>query len=304
MSNPKVSIIIPTINRDDCLKETLLYLQKQINVDFEVIIIYQSPITQLNTNSYPDNFYFFNCNDESASAARNIGILNSNSNILLFIDDDVLIDDNKFIFNHFRHYRDADLIGVVGKSYTLNDNSISYERSSRSYNKKVGFLYFPKNFGCNTFVLSGRSNNLSIRKNIAIAVGGMDENYEKGAHREETDFCLRVTRKYGDLIFDPQAKLVHIGNKTGGIRSWNDNDYIKANHNMVGAIYFDFKMAPFGYRSEYIFATLRYLILNKTIIKRPQLYYFVLKRFFHSFIRAYKMNWLGPKYLNPISHIK
>jgi hypothetical protein len=125
----------------------------------------------------------------------------------------------------------------------------------------------------------------------------MDENYIKGAHREEGDFCLRVSRKYGDFLFDPQARLVHIGNAKGGIRSWNDSNFIKAKHNIVGAIYFDLKMAPLRYKHEYLFATLRYFILNKTILSRPKLYYPVLKRVINSFFIAYRLYKSGPKYL-------
>jgi len=126
----------------------------------------------------------------------------------------------------------------------------------------------------------------------------MDENYEKGAHREEGDFCLRVSRKYGNFIFDPQARLVHIGNPKGGIRSWNDSYYIKAKHNMVGAIYFVLKMAPLRFKHEYMFITLRYLFLNKIILSNPQLFYPTLKRVISSYINAYKLYKSGPKYLS------
>ncbi|PCI99615.1 MAG: hypothetical protein COB15_03900 [Flavobacteriales bacterium] len=294
----QVSIIIPTINREDKLKQTLYCLEKQITVTFEILVIYQSEFNQFNIDIFPDNVSFIKSHNESASAARNIGIRNSKSDILLFIDDDVLIKNQYFVYNHHRHYIDKNISGVVGRSFDKYDTPISYSRTSRSFNHIVGFFYYPKNYGVNTFVNSGRSNNLSVRKNIAIAVGGMDENYTRGAHREETDFCLRVSKKYGLFLYDANATLIHLNEPLGGIRSWNDSNYIKAKHNMVGAIYFDLKMAPTKFRLEYFLATLRYLILNKTILIRPQLYYTVITRVINSFITAYKAHKSGPKYLN------
>ena len=296
-----ISVIIPTINRQDNLLNTIADLEKQVDVSFEIIIIDQtidSPVQVISELKKKSNVNYINSKTPSASAARNLGINSSKSEILLFIDDDVIINDKQFIFKHYRHYIDTNTIGVVGRSFEIFDESISYKRNSRSYNKAVGFFYFPKNYGCTTFVLGGRSNNLSIRKNIAISVGGMDENYEKGAHREEGDFCLRISRRYSNFIFDPQANLVHIGNRKGGIRSWNDSDYIKAKHNMVGAIYFNLNMATLRYKHEYIFATLRYLVLNKTILIRPKLYTKVIKRVINSYISAYKLYKSGPKYIN------
>ena len=66
---------------------------------------------------------------------------------------------------------------------------------------------------------------------------------------------------------------------------------------MVGAIYFDLKMAPLKYKHEYFFATIRYFIFNKTILIRPQLYYKVVKRVIASFFTAYQLYKAGPNYL-------
>lgn len=299
----KVSIIIPTINRYEDLLNTVNYLIAQSFDSYEIIIIDQTEITNHEIVSKIKSFPIVNyiqSDKKSASAARNIGIKNSNGEILLFVDDDVIITDQHFLFKHYRHYLDKDIPGVFGCPIEASSNQqLTYKRHKISYrSSSVSWLYFPSNYGCSTTIAVGRSNNLSVRKDVAIVVGGMDENYEKGAHREEGDFCLRVSWKFGDFLFDPHARLIHIGNTTGGIRSWNDNDYIKAKHNMVGAIYFDLKMAPIRYKHEYLFATLRYFILNKTILSRPKLYIPVLKRVVSSFITAYKLYKAGPMYLS------
>lgn len=297
MLAPHVSVIIPSINREKHLKQTLTCLEKQVGVRFESIVIHQSEYNSLKSSPFQHNISFIKSDLESASVARNIGIDNSKGEILLFIDDDVLITDEYFVYKHFRHYSDNKIPGVVGRSIEKGFNALTYSRSKKSFNKDIGFFYFPQSYGSGTFSQSGRSNNLSVRRALAVEVGGMDENYPRGAHREETDFCLRVSRQFGNFIYDPNSVLTHLNEFTGGIRSWNDNDYLKAKHNMVGAIYFNLKMAPLRYKHEYIFATLRYFILNKTILTRPQLYYPVVKRVLSSYAKAYKLYKSGPKYL-------
>lgn len=298
MTTPQVSIIIPSINREASLKKTLFCLERQIDVRFEIIVVHQSEFNTLNTTDFQNNISFIKSNIESASVARNIGILNSHSNILLFIDDDVLIEDNLFVYNHFKHYADKSIIGVVGRSYDINNKQPTYTRKARSFNESVGFLYYPKNYGSSTFFNSGRSNNLSVRKKYALAAGGMDENYTRGAHREETDFCLRVSNKFGAFLYDPNAKLVHLNESLGGIRSWDKNNFIKSKHHMIGAIYFNIKMAPFNYRLIYTYFTLRYLIFNKTILLRPMYYPKVITRLFSSYITALKLYKSDPKHIH------
>ena len=74
-------------------------------------------------------------------------------------------------------------------------------------------------------VRNGASNHLSVRRREALAIGGMDAQFEKGAHREESDFCLRYTDRYGPLLFDPEATLVHLGDQSGGCRTWGINRF-------------------------------------------------------------------------------
>ena len=303
MSEVKVSVVIPTINRYSDLENTIKYLLIQDFEGFELIVIDQSPI--IDSDLYQryenkPNISFIRSQLKSASASRNIGIKEAKGDILLFLDDDVIIEDVNFIRKHFRHYEDPDIPGVFGCPLELEGNQKkTYQRHWMSYlSAEAGWLYFPSNFGCNAYISVGRSNNLSVRKDYAIAVRGMDENYLKGAHREEGDFCLRIHRKYGPFLFDPKASLVHIGNPLGGIRSWNKGNYVKEQHNMEGAIYFDLRMAPIKYCLLYYHATIRYLIFNKTILMRPQLWLLASGRIIRSFVNVLKMLSSGAKYMN------
>ena len=297
----KVSILIPTLNRQGDLLNTVKDIYSQSCKEFEIIIIDQSDKKQEKLLEQFDDgrLIYISSNEKSASQARNVGIKKSKGEILLFIDDDVIINDPHFLSKHIRHYQDPELPGVIG--CPLEQSLAQTPRYNRHWfsrwREQVGWLYFPSNYGCHTFVASGRSNNLSVRREYAIAVGGMDENYEKGAHREEADFCLRIYRRFGNFLFDPQARLIHIGNQKGGIRAWNDNDYVKAKHHMVGAIYFVLQTAPKKYWWVFIPDMFRYFLLNKTILKRPRLWSLAFGRFLSAFQEAIQKQRKGAIYL-------
>ncbi len=295
----QISVVVPTLNRFNDLNSLLKQLLKQNFKNFEVIIIDQSD-KKYNFKSEEFKLYEFkyiHSKLKSASAARNIGIKLSKGEVILFLDDDVIISNPNFLNNHYRHYQDEEIFGVVGSTFEYSKDELPGFKRKNGKNILVDWLNFPRNYGCHTFVASGRSNNLSVRRECAIAVGGMDENYEKGAHREEADFCIRIYRKYGAFLFDPQARLIHIGNKIGGIRSWNDNQFVKAKHHMVGAIYFVLHTAPKKYFPIFVLDMFRYFLINKTILKRPQLWALTTSRMFSAFFEALKKHRRGGIYL-------
>jgi glycosyltransferase involved in cell wall biosynthesis len=109
----KLSIIIPTVNRYNDLNNTLIDLSHQTHTDFEVIIIDQTPIgkAQIITNSEL-LIHYYHSEIPSASFARNIGIQEAKGEIVLFLDDDVLVDSKT--------------IEILVNQYICNENYSPY----------------------------------------------------------------------------------------------------------------------------------------------------------------------------------
>ena len=282
----KLSVIIPTINRYKDLSNTLTDLSCQSYTDFEVIIIDQTPIieAQIITNSEL-LIHYYHSEIPSASSARNIGIQKAKGEVVLFLDDDVIIKNKDFIRNHIRHYSDPRISGVAGLILAQNQNK-RYTRHWMSYRPDVGWLYFPRNYGCACLVDGGGSGNLSVRRQVAIDVGCMDENYIKGAHREESDFCFRVKKKYGQFFYDPEADLVHIGNPQGGCRTWISNQQVMADHHFFGCAYFILKNIPLSQYPDHLFCALRYFVFNNKSLQNPWLIVIAFIKLFKSFNQA------------------
>lgn len=239
---PFMSVVIPTINRDKVLVETARYLKAQRYDRWECIVVIQGDfssdlVTRLN-NILGERLRVFFAREPNASLARNIGLIEARGDVVLFLDDDVQIPSTSFLQSHARHFFDPATAGVAGRILPPGPLAAQPKRTIFSRSKRLGWLFFSQTANHPMEVLNGGSGNLSVRRQYAIEVGGMDAHYEKGAHREESDFCLRYTAKFGPLEFDPDASLVHLGEPVGGCRNWGHNSGVHPLHHVTGEWYF------------------------------------------------------------------
>lgn len=294
---PRISVVIPTLHRYDDLHNSLRDLLRQNWQDFEILIIDQSDPEQQEEIQVKDSrIRYFWSEVKSASAARNQGLQAAKGEVVLFIDDDVIIESPDYLFHHLKHYDGTDICAVAGG--TLNpDRKKRFHRHAWSHKPEIGWLYFPQNYQLFCRVPDGRSCNLSVRRSMAIAVGGMDENFDKGAHREESDFCWRLVHEFGLMVFEPKAELVHIGNPNGGIRSWGGRRLVRAQHHFTGSMYFFFKHIRLRHVPDYTLMTLRFFVLNGPLLKRPWLIFIALGRLVKGTAQAWKLYQKGPQYL-------
>ncbi|MCK4257681.1 MAG: glycosyltransferase [Halanaerobiales bacterium] len=120
MSQIIASVIIPTFNRKDLLRLSLLsFNQQDFSKDkFEVIVI--------DDGSTDDSFEMLmslqvnyslkilrNESNKGAGAARNIGIKNSRGQVIIFSDSDFIVPTN-FISGHMKHHNIDKNIGLCG----------------------------------------------------------------------------------------------------------------------------------------------------------------------------------------------
>src|SRR5438128_2325725 len=89
---PKVSVIIPTHNRAECLRSAITSILNQTFQDFEIIII--DDASKDHTREVIANFndtrvkVIHNQVSKGAAGARNIGIMHSDCEYTAFLDDD------------------------------------------------------------------------------------------------------------------------------------------------------------------------------------------------------------------------
>lgn len=298
----QISVIIPTVNREKYLFNTIYDLNNQIINNIEVIIIDQNKNINLTFYKNLKNkfkklkimiFYQYVCN---SSAARNLGVINANSNIVLFLDDDVRILSRFFLKNHLKNYINKNVKIVAGKIFEES----SYFNKKNIFSKYKSFFFkndwrlfrLNSSFKVRKYKI-GRSANLSTRKKTYLNLGGMDTNFIKGAHREETDFLFNAAQKKIKVLFDPNSQVIHLKAKTGGIR--NFNNFVKTFLELYGEIYFNLKHIFNINILLTLLIIMKKYFFNKLIISKPYLVILNFMILLSSFLFALKKLYFKKK---------
>jgi GT2 family glycosyltransferase len=210
-----VSVVIATYNREDVLCETIEQFKRQNYDDYTVHIvdhtIKHDTSTQNYLDSLPRQFRHYNLSEGGLCTARNFGLEQSDSDIIVYVDDDVNVERD-FLSNHVHEYENPKVGAVAGQVLTprhpepINKPPIGkitwYGRSiSRLHSSQPGY------------VKEGRGCNMSFRTEVLNTVGGFDTNLE---FRDESDIFSQIKKKGYLIRFSPDAGLYHKENEMGG----------------------------------------------------------------------------------------
>lgn len=204
-THPKVSVIIPTLNRYKYLKDVLKDLENQAYQNFDVIIIDQSePFKKKFYDNFNLDIKLIHQKEKALWLARNKAIEFSDADYLLLFDDDSRVDIN-WISNHLKclDFFDADISSGV---------SIS----------TVG-ARVPDNYSFFKYSEQLDTGNVLIKRDVFKAIGLFDRQYEK-QRMGDGEYGLRAYL-YGFVnISNPYSKRLHLKVDSGGLRqmgSWD-----------------------------------------------------------------------------------
>lgn len=165
--------------------------------------------------------------DLCLTAARNLGVKQSTGDIIIFFDDDVILDKNYIeeIIKIFQNDKEGAIGGVMGKI----TNTKTYMSTLNTTFRRLFSLSY---FGNGRLTASGMAtsvqhlNKITITKHLSgcgmayrrkiFNTFTFDENLGKHTgycYREDLDFSYRVSQKY-TLVYTPFAKLQHLETKT------------------------------------------------------------------------------------------
>ena len=232
-----VSVVIPTYYRRKDVDECLDSILRQTNLPKEVLIVDNTPDDEIENligvrkNEFEEKTvileYIRNPRENSHTIAENIGIENATGDIILFLDSDVVLDED-YIKEILKVYEEKpDALGVQGFIQNRKREKKFIDRLSGIYNRlfyiqldeKNKFRLLPS-YGVSwpSFVdkiincewLSGANN--SYRKEI-LEEFRWDENLKK---INDIDLPYRIFKKYPSSLFmTPYAKLIHKGSPGG-----------------------------------------------------------------------------------------
>jgi cellulose synthase/poly-beta-1,6-N-acetylglucosamine synthase-like glycosyltransferase len=183
----KLSIIIPSYGRaevlDDCLK-SIYKIKKELN-DYEIIVVNNNNDKKIEKETskvckkYKLNITEINPHKGVGSVkARNLGIKKTKGDILVFFDDDTIIQKNYFI-NLIKTYNNTKVGAVGGAEIKNQKNSIFHKIMFKL--SKTGDITWSGNIISNFSqkiklplkVKHLHGSNFSIRKDVINKIGAL-----------------------------------------------------------------------------------------------------------------------------------
>ena len=241
----KVSVIITNYNNRHNIKnciESVLKQKKLEDIELEIIVVDAgSNDDSQEILKYYNQIKIFYNNDTirnvfSPSTCRNIGVENSNGELLFFIDSDCIASEN-WISDMIKHFRKNENIVCVfgGRKPDLGRGIGTFYRSLYTiiYSRKfrlVKDMVLNKNTinkRLSSFVLMA-TNNLSIKKSAWLSLGRMSESFANPAG-EDILMEFELIQAGYTLIFDPNIKIEHnhpLSLKSLIKKSWQQDEAI------------------------------------------------------------------------------
>ncbi len=205
IAEPSVSVIIPTLNRYEYLKDVLADLEKQTYKNFDVWICDQ-------TDDYQSEFYkgwdlklnVFQQEKKALWRARNECIRRSNGDYLLFFDDDSRVEPN-WIEEHLKVVSPRRISAGVTDTVVGGGKGIKSDIYHLSDSLDTG--------------------NVMIDRSVFEIAGFFDEKFEK-LRMGDGEYGLRCLLNGFEIISNPHAGRVHLKGESGGLRQMGAWDAI------------------------------------------------------------------------------
>lgn len=226
-----VSVVIPTFGRDAILVDTVSALLRQLPDNGEIIIVDQTPSHDADTANAlrqwqaTGRISWLRLEKPSVTRAMNRGLVAATAPIVLFVDDDI-DPDPALIAQHLAAHDDGGADLVAGRV-------IQPWQAGRPADPASPFNAADP--GQRTEFMGG---NFSIRRSIALEIGGFDENFRFAAYCYEREFADRLLAAGGVIHYRPGAVIHHLQASGGGVRSFGSHLTTPGPGHSLGAYYY------------------------------------------------------------------
>lgn len=296
-----ISVIIPTLNRHETLIQTVQSLCKGESIPKEIIIVDQS-MAAINKNEFGSlngaHILVEHPTIASSTHARNIGIEKAAEDILLFCDDDILIDE-RTLTRLYTGISNPDTALVAAIHY--RDNAVYEGPKKHGAIKDIGgtFLGLKKFWRKDGYIIKSNMRGryatgintvastewamgyfFCIKKSLLKGLDHyFDEHLIRYAYAEDLDFtyryCLEAKKRGMKTVVDPSVFVNHLATREWRIPKQMEVNYIFANRRYLSWKLFpsrkDYRAAMWVFDHLYLLTQFRKKEYAKEIISALKL---------------------------------
>ena len=223
--------------------------------------------------------------EPSIPHAMNVGLQSAKSDIVLFLDDDIVPDKN-LVARHVSAQQDAQLVAGMVLQPGERPEHLQFGEPFRFTSDAIADI---REF---------MGGNFSIRRDMALSLGGFDENFTGAAYRFEAEFAWRYRKLHGLICYEPGAIIHHLAVSSGGTRAHGHHLRTLRPTHSVGAYYFWLRTRQPGWVGEMLWRPFR-SIRTRHHMRRPWWIPLTLLAELRGFFAARSLLRRGPRLLQP-----
>lgn len=259
--NSSVAVVIPTKNNRKLLEpwiDSLLHKTSYTNFKIHLVDNNSDEIETLNyydqIDPNPKVQIHPYLQEFNYSEANNLGAAQSDSDLLLFLNDDMAVIDPEWL-TELVQWAERPEIGIVGTKLIHTNRTIQHAGIVMGLNGFAGHIYLnaPEHyhglFGSvdwyrDYLAVTGACQ--MIRRDIFNSIGGFDEGFKLAFG--DIDICLRIHEKGYRIVYTPFASLFHYEGQSRGYAT-PPEDIIRSYQKMESALskpdpYFSSNLTP------------------------------------------------------------
>ena len=227
------TIAIPTYAREDILVGTIHSVLRIAPPDVEILVIDQTlghkpeVSNALAAFERDGRIRRYTFSPPSITHAMNIALEEARTRYVLFLDDDIVPEDG-LIEAHLAAHRRTGAALVAGRIIQPWHKGVDYSSDETFHFAGLNPAWIEEFMG----------GNFSVDREIALSLGGFDENFVRVAYNFEAEFAHRLRGAGHCIYFEPAATVHHLKVSSGGTRTFGEHLKTARADHCVGAYYF------------------------------------------------------------------
>jgi GT2 family glycosyltransferase len=288
-----ISIVVPTYRRESILIDTIRHLLDLEPNAAEILVLDQTEKHQeivestLRDWEIAGAIKLIRLAEPSIPRAMNRGLCEAGQDFVMFVDDDV-VPVPSLLQKYLYALEKTGAALIAGRVVQPWQEGNDFSEVKGFHFASMERRWTREFMGC----------NFTVRRKLALGLGGFDEQFVRVAYNFEAEFAYRVIQAGYRIFYEPAACIQHLKVRGGGTRAFGDHLKSYRPNHAVGAYYFILRTWS-GWQSLFRFLGRPVgAIAKRHFLRRPWWIPAMLVAEFSGMAWAIMLAAQGPRYLS------